>query len=148
MTPRRQRMLAVALIVLGAGTAAALGLVAYKDNVLYFYSPTQIIDGEAPGDRRIRMGGMVTDGSVERQPGSLEVSFVLTDTANEVRVAYAGILPDLFREGQGIIVHGQLGGDGVFRADEVLAKHDESYMPPEVADSMKAARAAKGGGGQ
>jgi cytochrome c-type biogenesis protein CcmE len=148
MKPRRQRLLAVALIVAGAGSAAALGLFAFKENVLYFYSPTQLADGEAPGDRRIRVGGMVTEGSVEREPGELEVRFVLTDTANEVTVAYDGILPDLFREGQGIIVHGNLSADGTFIADEVLAKHDESYMPPEVAASMEAARQAGGGSGE
>jgi cytochrome c-type biogenesis protein CcmE len=147
MKPRRQRMLAVVLIVAGAGSAAALGLLAFKENVLYFYSPSQIVEGEAPGDRRIRMGGMVTEGSVQREPGSLEVRFVLSDTAEEVAVTYSGILPDLFREGQGIIVHGTLDGGGTFVADEVLAKHDESYMPPEVAASMEAAR-SNGGGGQ
>ncbi len=144
MTPRRQRMLAVALILVGAASATALGLVAASKNFLYFYSPTQIVAGEAPADRRVRVGGMVTEGSVQREEGSLEVSFVLTDTAEEVRVTYEGILPDLFREGQGIIVHGKVGTGGAFVADEVLAKHDESYMPPEVAESMKVAREARG----
>jgi cytochrome c-type biogenesis protein CcmE len=148
MTPRRQRMLAVGLIVAGAAAAATLGLFAFRENVLYFYSPTQIVQGEAPGDRRIRLGGMVTEGSVQREPGSLEVRFVLTDTAFEVPVSYAGLLPDLFREGQGIIVHGTLDTAGTFVADEVLAKHDESYMPPEVAASMEAAAEARRGGGQ
>ncbi|MEO0973957.1 MAG: cytochrome c maturation protein CcmE [Pseudomonadota bacterium] len=144
MTPRRQRMLAVALLLLGAGTATALGLVAARKNFLYFYSPTQIVQGEAPADRRVRVGGMVIAGSVEREAGSLEVSFALTDTAENVRVTYAGILPDLFREGQGIIVHGMVDPvSGTVVADEVLAKHDESYMPPEVAASMKTAREAQ-----
>ena len=144
MTPRRQRMLAVVLILLGAGSAAALGLLAYQENVLYFYSPSQIADGEAPLDRRIRVGGMVTEGSVTREPGSLAVSFVLSDTARDVAVTYEGILPDLFREGQGIVAHGRLDGQGVFVADEVLAKHDENYMPPEVAESVRAAKEAEG----
>ncbi|MEO0972854.1 MAG: cytochrome c maturation protein CcmE [Pseudomonadota bacterium] len=143
MTPRRQRMLAVTLIVLGAGSAAALGLFAYQENVLYFYSPSAIAAGEAPAERRIRMGGMVTAGSVQREEGSLAVRFVLTDNQESIPVSYEGILPDLFREGQGIVVHGRLAENNTFVADEVLAKHDENYMPPEVADSLKAVGTAE-----
>ena len=137
MTPRRQRMLAVGLIVTGVGAAIALALMAFQENLLYFYSPSQIAAGEAPADRAFRVGGLVIDGSVEREPGALDVRFVLSDLEQTIPVVYAGILPDLFREGQGIIAHGRLGGDGVFVADEVLAKHDENYMPPEVAESLK-----------
>jgi cytochrome c-type biogenesis protein CcmE len=137
MTPRRRRMALVALIVLGVGSAAALALTAFKDNLLYFYSPSDVIAGKAPADRVFRVGGMVPEGSFRREPGSLEAQFVLTDYAHEVKVSYTGVLPDLFREGQGVIARGRMGPDGVFVADEVLAKHDENYMPPEVAESLQ-----------
>ena len=137
MKPRRQRMLAVGLILVGVGSAAALALLALDENLLYFYEPSRIVAGEAPTDRTFRVGGMVVEGSVEREAGSLEVRFVLTDLAETVAVVYSGLLPDLFREGQGIIALGSLNGEGVFVADEVLAKHDENYLPPEVAQSLK-----------
>ena len=137
MKPRRQRMLAVVLIVVGVGSAAALALLALDENLLYFYDPSRIVAGEAPTDRTFRVGGMVVEGSVEREVGSLEVRFVLTDLEETVAVVYSGLLPDLFREGQGIIALGSLNGEGVFVADEVLAKHDENYLPPEVAQSLK-----------
>ena len=140
MTPRRRRMLAgVALIVLGAGAATALALKAFQENLLYFYSPTQVAGGEAPVNRPFRIGGLVQEGSVQRDPQSLAVRFVLTDTLHTVEVAYAGVLPDLFREGQGIVANGRLLPDGRFEASQVLAKHDENYMPPEVADALAAA---------
>jgi cytochrome c-type biogenesis protein CcmE len=154
MTPRQQRSLLVIAAVVGVGAAVALGLRAFQENLLYFYSPTGVANGDAPADRRFRVGGIVVPGSVARQPGSLTVTFELTDTAHQLTVSYTGILPDLFREGQGIVTHGALRADGVFVADEVLAKHDENYMPPDVADSLrkaheegvKRARARQAGG--
>ena len=142
MTPRRQRSLLVLAAVLGVGGAVALALRAFEENLLYFYSPSAVVRGEAPADRRFRVGGLVVPGSVKREAGSLTVRFELTDTARSLPVVYTGILPDLFREGQGIVTLGRLGADGVFTADEVLAKHDENYMPPDVADSLKRAHEA------
>jgi cytochrome c-type biogenesis protein CcmE len=140
MTPRRQRMLAVGVILAGVAIAVAFALKAFRENLMMFYAPTQVASGEAPVGHPFRLGGLVTIGSVQRVPGELDVSFVLTDLKHDIKVAYSGILPDLFREGQGIIAHGTLGTDGVFHADEVLAKHDESYTPPEVEGALKAAR--------
>lgn len=138
MTPTRKRRLTfVVVILVGLSAAAALALTALNENMLYFYDPSQVIAGEAPTDKSIRVGGMVVDGSVARTPGSLKVEFTLTDYAEQIPVSYDGLLPDLFREGQGIIASGRMTADGHFVADEVLAKHDESYMPPEVADSLK-----------
>ena len=141
MTPRKKRIAIVCSIIAGMGIAAALILTAFEKNLLYFYSPTDIIAGEAPTTRAFRVGGLVLDGSVERNPDNLEVRFVLTDTVNQVKVVYEGILPDLFREGQAIVANGTLGQDGLFRAEEVLAKHDENYMPPEVAEALATAGA-------
>ncbi len=137
MTPRRRRMVLVGLILLGVGGAVALALTAFQENLLYYYTPTQVSAGEAPAERVFRVGGMVTEGSFQREPGSLEARFVLTDYANNVTVSYTGVLPDLFREGQGIIARGKLGSGGMFVAEEVLAKHDENYMPPDVADTLR-----------
>jgi len=137
MTPRQKRMATVAAIIAGVGIATAFALQAFQQNLLYYYSPSQILAGEAPESRSFRVGGLVQDGSVQRAPGSLEVRFTLTDFSNTVGVSYTGVLPDLFREGQGIIARGKLKDDGVFVAEEVLAKHDENYMPPEVKDSLK-----------
>ena len=137
MTPRRRRMALVGLVVVGVGAAVAFALNAFQENLLYFYSTSDVVSGKAPVDRTIRIGGMVTQGSVQRQSGSLEVRFVLTDYAKDVTVSYSGVLPDLFREGQGVVARGKLVGDNLFVAEEVLAKHDEKYMPPEVADSLK-----------
>jgi cytochrome c-type biogenesis protein CcmE len=136
MTPRRKRLFAILGILAGVGLATAVALKAFDNNLQYFYDPSEVAAGKAPSNKAIRVGGMVTKGSVERQPGSLEIKFVITDFAQNVTVRYNGVLPDLFREGQGIIAHGQLTG-GEFIADEVLAKHDEKYMPPEVAKSLK-----------
>jgi len=130
-------MALVGLVVVGVGAAVAFALNAFQDNLLYFYSTSDVVSGKAPIDRTIRIGGMVTQGSVQRQSGSLEVRFVLTDYAKDVTVSYSGVLPDLFREGQGVVARGKLVGDNLFVAEEVLAKHDEKYMPPEVADSLK-----------
>ena len=141
MTPRKKRILMVVLIMLGMGVAAALILTAFEKNLLYFYSPTQIAAGEAPMTRAFRAGGIVLVDSVIRDPETLEVQFVLTDTVNQITIAYEGILPDLFREGQGIVANGKLDENGIFQAEQVLAKHDENYMPPEVADALEKAGA-------
>lgn len=138
MTPRQKRMMFVALLVAGVGVAITLALKAFNENLLYFFSPTQVLAGEAPDDHSFRVGGLVVEGSVVRDPDSLKIKFDLTDTAKNITVEYEGILPDLFREGQGIVATGKL-NNGVFIADQVLAKHDENYMPPEVADSLKKA---------
>ncbi len=136
MTPRRKRLFAVLGILAGVAAAAALAMLAFEDNLLYFYNPTQVLAGDAPDGRMFRIGGMVTEGSLARTEGSLEVRFVVTDYRHSVPVRYEGVLPDLFREGQGVIAHGRMGEGGEFVADEVLAKHDENYMPPEVAESL------------
>ena len=137
MTPRRRRLYAVLAIVAGVGTAAALATFAFQDNLLYFYDPSQVAAGEAPTGRTFRIGGMVTEGSLERTEGTLAIRFVVTDFQHSIPVHYEGLLPDLFREGQGVVAHGRLEPSGVFIADEILAKHDENYMPPEVARSLK-----------
>jgi len=132
---RRNRLLIVLFLVVGVGISVALVLTALNENLNMFYPPDQIVGGEAPVGAQIRAGGMVLDGSVDRDGKSLDVTFVLTDYQGaEFPVVYSGILPDLFREGQGIIVQGQLSTDGHFQANQVLAKHDENYMPPELAD--------------
>ncbi|HDZ3367538.1 TPA: cytochrome c maturation protein CcmE [Pseudomonas aeruginosa] len=134
---RKKRLIIVLAIVAGVGAAVGLALPALQQNINLFYTPTQIANGEAPTDTRIRAGGLVEKGSLQRSEDSLNVRFVVTDGAKEVTIAYHGILPDLFREGQGIVALGKLGGDGVLVADEVLAKHDENYMPPEVTKALK-----------
>jgi cytochrome c-type biogenesis protein CcmE len=139
MKARHQRLIGIGLVLLMIGLGTTFLLRAMNENILFYYSPTQVAAGEPPEGRRFRVGGLVVNGSVERTPGSLEVQFTLTDNAEVVPVVYSGILPDLFREGQGIIAHGALTDDGRFRADEVLAKHDENYMPPEVEESLKKA---------
>jgi cytochrome c-type biogenesis protein CcmE len=143
MTPRRKRMLAVAAILVGVGAAAALAMLAFEDNLLYFYNPTQVLAGDAPEGRTFRIGGMVTQGSLARTEGTLEVRFVVTDYRHSIPVRYEGLLPDLFKEGQGVIAHGRMGEAGEFVADEVLAKHDENYMPPEVAESLHGPQPAR-----
>lgn len=136
MTRRRKRMLLLAVLAVGLSGATLLMLSAFEENLLYFYDPTQVAAGEAPADTRFRVGGLVKTGSVVRGGDSLRVSFAVSDCAHSLNVEYTGILPDLFREGQGIVVHGKLDERGVFQADEVLAKHDENYMPPEVVASL------------
>jgi cytochrome c-type biogenesis protein CcmE len=142
MNKRSKRKLLVAMVLFGVALATVLGLTAFRENLLYFYSPSQIKAGEAPTSRSFRIGGLVVNGSVKREEGGLAVKFDLTDNSATVPVTYTGILPDLFREGQGIVAMGTLDSSGLFVADEVLAKHDENYMPPEVADALKAADAA------
>ncbi|MDP7419506.1 MAG: cytochrome c maturation protein CcmE [Gammaproteobacteria bacterium] len=129
-------MLTVGLVVVGVSLAVALALQAFQENLLFFYSPTQAIAGEPPEGRKFRLGGLVEQGSMAREPGELKVSFIVTDLENTIPVSYAGVLPDLFREGQGVVAHGYLQPDGSFLAEEVLAKHDENYMAPEVADLL------------
>ena len=134
---RKQRLYLIGLIVIGVGLAVTFGLKAFNDNLMYFFSTTDVVDGKAQNDRLFRLGGMVVKGSVERTDDSLLVQFKLTDYEKTVTVEYSGILPDLFREGQGIVANGRLNNKGVFVAEEVLAKHDENYMPPEVEGSLK-----------
>ena len=140
MTRRQQRVVLVVALVLGVAGAAALALRAIGENMLYFFSPSQVIAGEAPTEQRFRVGGLVVANSVERASDSLTVEFEVTDQAETVAVRYSGILPDLFREGQGIVAIGRLNADGVFVADQVLAKHDENYMPPEVHEALQTAK--------
>jgi cytochrome c-type biogenesis protein CcmE len=142
MNKRSRRKMLVAMVIFGVSIATVLALTAFDENLLYFYSPTQIHAGEAPQNRSFRVGGLVVDGSVRREENSLAVQFDLTDNAEVIAVTYTGILPDLFREGQGIVAMGRLDSSGLFVADEVLAKHDENYMPPEVADALNAAHEA------
>ncbi len=135
-------MFLVLFLVASAGAAVGLALIALKENINLFYSPEEIVSGKAPRDQLIRAGGMVREGSVVRSTTDLQVSFVVSDLQqSDYTVKYEGILPDLFREGQGVIARGRLGEDGVFQAEEVLAKHDENYMPPEVADVIEKAHA-------
>lgn len=134
---RKQRLMLIGLMVIGAGIATAFALKSFNDNLMYFFSTTDVVEGKAPKDALFRLGGMVVKGSVSRPGDGLMVRFTLTDFSKEVTVEYTGILPDLFREGQGIVAHGRLNPQGVFIAEEVLAKHDENYMPPEVKDSLK-----------
>ncbi|MBE9567985.1 MAG: cytochrome c maturation protein CcmE [Proteobacteria bacterium] len=142
MNKRSRRKVLIIALVFGVGLAAVLGLTAFEENLLYFYSPTQVKAGEAPVTHSFRVGGLVVEGSVKRAPDSLKIEFDVTDNTEAMTIEYTGILPDLFREGQGIVAMGNLQPDGRFVAQEVLAKHDENYMPPEVADALKAAEAA------
>lgn len=142
MTRRQKRLLLLSVSLLALAAAAALVLSAFKKNMVFFYSPAQVAAGDAPQQRSFRIGGMVQQGSVQRDADGLSVRFIVTDFARTIPVRYKGILPDLFREGKGVVVQGRL-DSGLFVADEVLAKHDENYMPPEAA---KALADARGGG--
>ena len=148
MTPRQRRIVLVVGILAGVSVAGALALRAFQENVMFFFDPTQVASGEAPIEQRFRLGGMVRPGTVDRKAGSMDMGdeaaqdamdmrFVVTDFKRDVPVVYSGVVPDLFRENQGVVAHGKLGEDGVFVADEILAKHDENYMPPEVARAIK-----------
>lgn len=137
MTRKRRRLYLVLAGLLALGGAAALVLMAFRDNLVFFHPPSEVTAGTLPPDRRFRLGGMVVKGSVERQEGGITTRFAVTDFKSTVEVTYTGILPDLFREGQGVVAEGKLARDGVFVATEVLAKHDEKYMPPEVAKALK-----------
>ncbi|TXR39308.1 cytochrome c maturation protein CcmE [Ectopseudomonas mendocina] len=138
MNPVRKKRLYIVLAILcGVSIAVALALTALQENINLFYTPSQIANGDAPEGTRIRAGGLVEEGSVKRSPDTLEVDFVVTDGAHGVTIRYSGILPDLFREGQGIVALGRVNAEGVLVADEVLAKHDENYMPPEVMQALE-----------
>ena len=142
MKPRHKRIALIAAGLAALGIALALILQAFQSNLVFFFTPSQVAAHEAPQARSFRMGGLVEQGSVQRQADGVTVRFVVTDTARSVPVVYAGILPDLFREGKGVVAQGRLGADGVFKASEVLAKHDENYMPPEAADAVERAHKA------
>jgi cytochrome c-type biogenesis protein CcmE len=135
-------MTLVLVIVCGVGLAGALALRAFRENVMFYFDPSKVAAGQVKVGERFRLGGMVVKGSVQRQPGTLNVHFVVTDFAHSVPVTYSNVLPDLFKEGAGVVALGRMNGGGVFVADEVLAKHDEKYMPPEVARSLKQGQAA------
>ncbi len=135
----------VALGLIALSVATALVLNAFRGNMVFFYSPSDVITNETLMDRTFRLGGMVEEGSLRREDDGLTVSFMVTDTANSIPVTYTGILPDLFREGQGVVAQGRMGNDGLFHADEVLAKHDETYMPPEVAEALERAKQQQAG---
>ena len=135
MTKRQNRMILVALLVLGVSLASYFGIKAFSDNLLYFFTPTDVLDGKAPQGKSFRIGGLVQTGSVVRN--DLLVFFTLTDNEKTIEVQFEGILPDLFREGQGIVATGSISDENIFRATEVLAKHDETYMPPEVAEALQ-----------
>ena len=143
MKPRTRRALALVGALAALGIASALVLNAFQSNLVFFFSPSQIINKEAPQERNFRIGGLVEQGSLQRDPQSLTVRFVVTDLAQRIPVTYTGLLPDLFKEGKGVVAQGKLGADGVFRADQVLAKHDENYMPPEAAAALKNAASHK-----
>ena len=139
MKPRTKRALWIVGGLAGLAIAAGLVLNAFQSNLVFFFTPTQIAANEAPRDRAFRVGGLVEEGSVQRDKDALTVRFRVTDTAKAIPVVYTGLLPDLFKEGKGVVAQGRIGGDGVFRATEVLAKHDENYMPPEAAHALKQA---------
>ena len=139
MKPRHKRIAMVAGGLAALAVAATLVLTAFQQNLVFFFTPSQVAANEAPQGRTFRIGGMVETGSVKRQPDGLTVRFIVTDTAKGIPVVYRGALPDLFREGKGVVAQGRVGADGVFLASEVLAKHDENYMPPEAADAIKRA---------
>jgi cytochrome c-type biogenesis protein CcmE len=143
MKPRHQRMIAIGAGVALIAIATGLVLYAFQGNVVFFFSPSQVAAKEAPVEKTFRVGGMVEKGSLKRLPDGLTVQFIVTDTAKSIPVTYTGILPDLFKEGKGVVTQGKLGADGVFHASEVLAKHDENYMPPEAAHALSKAEADK-----
>jgi cytochrome c-type biogenesis protein CcmE len=139
MKPRHKRFAMIAAGLAALGIAALLVLNAFRSNLVFFFTPTQVAQGEAPINTSFRIGGLVEIGSIQRGADGLTVNFVVTDTAKSMKVIYTGILPDLFKEGKGVVAQGKLGSDGLFHADQVLAKHDENYMPPEAAEALKKA---------
>jgi cytochrome c-type biogenesis protein CcmE len=143
MKPRHKRLALVGGGLAALVLASTLVLSAFKKNLVFFFTPTQVANKEAPQGRSFRIGGLVETGSVKRQADGVTVHFIVTDTAKSIPVQYRGVLPDLFKEGKGVVSQGKLGPDGVFVADEVLAKHDENYMPPEAADALKRASQAQ-----
>jgi len=143
MKPRQKRFLFIAVALVGVGLAVGLVLYALRGNVNLYFTPTQVYDGKVPHGRSFRIGGLVKDGSVKREGDGLTTKFVITDMYKEIPVVYKGILPDLFQEGKGVVAQGKMGAGGLMVAQEVLAKHDENYMPPEAADALKKAKAAE-----
>ena len=143
MKPRHRKLALIALVVALLGVAVGLVLNAFQSNLVFFFSPTQVANGEAPTGRAFRIGGLVEAGSVRREADGLTTRFVVTDTARTIPVTYTGILPDLFKEGKGVVAEGKLGTDGLFTATQVLAKHDENYMPPEAAHALEQAQKAQ-----
>ena len=142
MKPRHKRFAFIGLGLVVLGIATVLVLNAFQSNLVFFFTPTQVVNGEAPQGHSFRIGGMVEDGSLVRENDGLTVRFIVTDTAKRVPVTYKGILPDLFKEGKGAVAQGKLNGEGTFVASEVLAKHDENYMPPEAAEALAKAKAS------
>ena len=140
MKPRHRKLTIIIMSVAALGLAATLVLDAFQSNLVFFFSPSQVAANEAPKGKSFRIGGLVEEGSVKRESDGVTVNFVVTDTAKVIPVVYTGILPDLFKEGKGVVAQGKLSPDGIFRADEVLAKHDENYMPPEAADALEQAK--------
>ena len=140
MKPRHKRIAMIAGGIAALAVAAGLILSAFQQNLVFFFTPSQVAAKEAPQGRTFRVGGMVEKGSVQRQPDGVTVRFTVTDTAKSIPVVYRGALPDLFREGKGVVAQGRIGADGEFQASEVLAKHDENYMPPEAAEAVKKAQ--------
>ena len=140
MKPRSKRALAIACGLAALGIASALVLNAFNSNLVFFFSPSQVAANEAPRARSFRIGGLVEQGSIQREAKGLTTRFVVTDLAKTIPVTYTGLLPDLFKEGKGVVAQGKLGADGIFQADQVLAKHDENYMPPEAAAALKNAQ--------
>ena len=143
MKARTRRALALVGVLAALAVASALVLNAFRSNLVFFFSPSQVVANEAPRERSFRIGGLVEQGSLQRDAQSLTVRFVVTDLAQKIPVTYTGLLPDLFKEGKGVVAQGKLGADGVFRAEQVLAKHDENYMPPEAAAALKNAASHK-----
>ncbi|MBX3640201.1 MAG: cytochrome c maturation protein CcmE [Nitrosomonas sp.] len=143
MKPRHKKLAVIAAGVTALGFAAVLVLNAFQSNLVFFFSPTQVAANEAPVGKSFRIGGLVEEGSVQREQDSTTVRFAITDTAEVIQVVYTGILPDLFREGKGVVAQGKLDSNGIFEADEVLAKHDENYMPPEAALALEEAAKAQ-----
>lgn len=145
MKARHKRLVAVACGLAALGIASALVLNAFQSNMVFFFSPSQVVAKESPRDSSFRVGGLVQVGSLVRDPQSLTIRFVVTDLAHAIPVQYTGLMPDLFSEGKGVVAQGRMDSNGVFRADQVLAKHDENYMPPEAAAALKQAKPAVGG---
>jgi cytochrome c-type biogenesis protein CcmE len=143
MKPRHRKLALIVLVVAVLGAAVALVLNAFQSNLVFFFSPTQVANGEAPSGRAFRIGGLVEEGSIRREADGLTTRFAVTDTARSMPVTYTGILPDLFKEGKGVVAEGRLGPDGLFAATQVLAKHDENYMPPEAASAIEQAQRAQ-----
>jgi cytochrome c-type biogenesis protein CcmE len=143
MKQRHKRITLILVGLAGLALATFLALSAFRENLVFFFSPTQVAAKEAPVDRTFRIGGLVEDGTLKREPDGLTVRFTVTDTAASIPVVYKGILPDLFKEGRGCVAQGKIGADGVFHAEQVLAKHDENYMPPEAGEAIDKAKHAR-----